>query len=155
MPTAAAILLEASAWLARRTGHPMWEPHELTVEALLAEYERDDVHLATVDGAAVATVFLLARDATFWPDSPPGEALFVHKLAVRRAWAGRGVPAAVLSWADDVARARGARFLRLDCDAERPRLLAVYEGLGFRCVRRGVVRTYPTCFYERAVPARA
>jgi GNAT superfamily N-acetyltransferase len=151
LPVVASILLEASRWLGATTHHSMWEAHELTVQALLRDYERDDVHLAGVGGEAVATVFLLSRDDVFWPDSPPGEALFVHKLAVRRAWAGRGVPARLVGWADAVARARGARFLRLDCDGERPRLLEVYERLGFRCIRRGVVRTYATCFLEREV----
>jgi GNAT superfamily N-acetyltransferase len=155
LPVVSSILLEASRWLSEHTGHPMWEPHELTVEALLADYERDDIHLAWSGDEPVATVFLLGRDTTFWPESPPGEAAFIHKLAVRRAWAGRGVPERLVDWAAGTARARGARFLRLDCDAEREKLLAFYERLGFRCVRRGVVRTFATCFYERHIAPEA
>jgi GNAT superfamily N-acetyltransferase len=152
LPTVSSILSEATAWLREHTGHPMWEAHEVTVAGLLEEYRPEDVHLAWDGGEAVATFILMPRDEVFWPEVPRGEAAFLHKLAVRRAWAGREVPARIVAWAKDEALARGARFIRLDCDAERPKLCEIYEGLGFTCVRRGIVRTFATCFYEMPLP---
>ncbi|PLC06792.1 N-acetyltransferase [Variovorax sp. RO1] len=71
------------------------------------------------------------EDPSFWPEIAPGSSLFVHKLAVRRAWAGRGVSRALLGHARDHARALGRPWLRLDCVADRTALRTLYEGFGF------------------------
>ena len=66
----------------------------------------------------------------FWPNAMPGEALYVHRLAVRRAHAGTGLARCLLDWSADEARRHGCRFLRLDTEL-RPRLLALYEAAAF------------------------
>jgi hypothetical protein len=38
---------------------------------------------------------------------------------------------AILSWAVERTRELGRRFLRLDCEASRPRLRQIYESFGF------------------------
>jgi GNAT superfamily N-acetyltransferase len=58
--------------------------------------------------------------------------LYVHRLAVRRAFAGATVSHALLRFAADEAKRRGCSALRLDCIASRPKLRAVYERFGFR-----------------------
>ncbi len=46
---------------------------------------------------------------------------------------GQGVSNALLEWAVRRTRASGdAALLRLDCDADRPKLRALYESCGFR-----------------------
>ena len=72
------------------------------------------------------------EDPLFWPDLPQGEAAFVHRLAIRRQFAGAGVSTALLKWAADRAQSIGRAYLRLDCEASRPRLRAFYERCGFR-----------------------
>ena len=59
-------------------------------------------------------------------------AAFVHRLAVRRACAGGQLSALLLRWAAQRAMSLGRRFLRLDCEASRPRLRSVYERCGFQ-----------------------
>ncbi len=61
----------------------------------------------------------------------PGEALYLHRLAVRRVASGGQVSSALLGPAVGTAAARGARYLRLDCEASQPSLRAVYERFGF------------------------
>lgn len=39
------------------------------------------------------------EDPFFWPEIAPGTSAFVHKLAVRRAWAKKGVSTDLLSFA--------------------------------------------------------
>lgn len=88
----------------------------------------------------VGVVLVQPQDPVFWPDAEPGTSAFLHKLAVRRAWAGQGVPAALLAHAYRHARALGLRYLRLDCVASRHALRALYEGLGWTlhdCVKIG------------------
>jgi hypothetical protein len=43
---------------------------------------------------------------------------------------------------------------RLDCDASRPKLCRLYEGLGFRFHSQIEVGRYTLARYERAVPPK-
>ncbi len=71
------------------------------------------------------------EDRYFWPELAPGTSAFVHKLAVRRAWAKKGVSTELLSFARARARALGLPYLRLDCVADRPGLRNLYGHFGF------------------------
>jgi GNAT superfamily N-acetyltransferase len=125
------ILLGAARWL-EESGAPMWKGDELLPENTLADIEAGEFFVAQ-RGAVIAGVLRFQlEDPLFWPDLPPGEAAFVHRLAVRREFAGGGISIAMLHWAADRARSIGRDFLRLDCEASRPRLRAFYERCGFR-----------------------
>jgi hypothetical protein len=58
-----------------------------------------------------------------------------------------------VSWAaeDEVARMHGASYLRLDCDASRRKLCALYSSLGFRHRSDLEVNTFRVRRFERAV----
>ena len=63
-----------------------------------------------VDGEPVATFTLLLDDPKFWGERPP-DAVYLHKLAVRRAYAGRGLGARIVDWVDGEARRLGRPFV--------------------------------------------
>jgi GNAT superfamily N-acetyltransferase len=125
------ILLEAAQWL-RERGIPMWRGDELSAERIESDVAEGYFFLARRGGEAAGTIKFQLQDTLFWPDTPEDEAAFVHRLAVRRAFAGGQLSALLLSWAAERAMGLGRRFLRLDCEASRPRLKAVYERCGFR-----------------------
>lgn len=125
------ILLEAAGWLAERE-IPMWRSDELLPEQIAIDVAEGKFFLARYGGEAAGTIRFELQDTIFWPDTPEGEAAFVHRLAVRRAFAGGRLSALLLQWAAERAKGLGRRFLRLDCDASRPRLRAIYERFGFR-----------------------
>ncbi|MBS0344207.1 MAG: GNAT family N-acetyltransferase, partial [Proteobacteria bacterium] len=85
---------------------------------------RDGEHLAGV-------MKFELEDAHFWPEVLPVTSAFVHKLAVRRAWAKKGVSTQLLSYACARARQLGRAHLRLDCVADCQGLRNLYEGFGF------------------------
>ncbi|MGF6597290.1 GNAT superfamily N-acetyltransferase [Paraburkholderia sp. GAS448] len=70
-------------------------------------------------------------DPYFWPEIKAGTSAFVHKLTVRRAWAGKGVSTALLTFAQERTRDLNRPYLRLDCAADRQPLRAVFENFGF------------------------
>ena len=90
------------------------------------------------------------EDAYFWPDISPGTSAFVHKLAVRRAWAKKGVSARLLAYGVARARALGRTHLRLDCVADRQGLRRLYDGLGF--VLHSVVQKGDSMFARYEFP---
>jgi GNAT superfamily N-acetyltransferase len=97
---------------------------------------------------AAGTVRFQLEDEEFWPDDPGDHAAYVHRLAVRRNFAGGAVSAALLAWALERTRALHRRVLRLDCDADRPGLRAVYERFGFRLHSFRQVGPYYVARYE-------
>ena len=74
---------------------------------------------------------LTAADPLFWPEAPHGEALYLHRLAVRRSVSGGRASSALLRWDLAHAGAQPVHFLRLDCEASRAALRRVYERFGF------------------------
>lgn len=125
----AGILREAAAWL-DGTGKSMWQADELQDD--LVAREIGSYFLAEVEGEDAGTLKFQLDDPLFWPDIPRGESAFVHRLALRRKYAGSGLSSEMLQWAVQQARALHKRFLRLDCAADRSRLRAIYENFGFK-----------------------
>lgn len=59
---------------------------------------------------------------------------------------------ALMRWAVERAAALGRRYVRLDCEASRLRLRAVYERFGFRHHSDRQVGPYFVARYEYVVP---
>src|SRR5579871_1436534 len=125
------ILGEAARWLAD-SGKVMWRDNELVPERIADDVKAGLFFLACCDGDPAGTVKFQLDDIQFWPDVPQGESAFIHRLAVKREFAGGGVSTAIFKWSVDRARGLGKHWLRLDCEAARPRLRAIYERFGFR-----------------------
>jgi GNAT superfamily N-acetyltransferase len=126
----ASILRESADWLTQ-SGMPLWRDSELETGRIAADVGAGLFFLAEKCGEAAGTVKFQLEDAIFWPDVPGPDAAYVHRLAVRRRYAGTGLSTAILSWAVARTRELGRHYLRLDTDAARPRLRAVYERFGF------------------------
>jgi GNAT superfamily N-acetyltransferase len=127
-----AILTEAAQWL-EQAGMAMWRAGELEPERIAADIHAGIFFLAEYSGdPAAGTVKFQLDDPVFWPDAHAGDAAYIHRLAVRRRYAGAGLSTMMIQWAANRTFALGRRFLRLDCLASRPRLRMVYERFGFR-----------------------
>ena len=146
------ILLEAAQWL-NDTGKPMWRDDELEPERITSDVTAGLFFLAESDGEAAGTVKFQLEDPKFWPDVFRGNSTYIHRLAVRRDFAARGVSTALLEWAVVQTHVLRRRFLRLDCDARRPRLRAVYERFAFRHHSDRQVGPYYVARYEYPVSA--
>ena len=142
------ILTEALQWVERLDGTIMWVEGELEEGLVRAEAEAGMFVVAEAEGRIIGAVRFQLEDQLFWPDIDGSDSAFVHRLAVRRSHAGQGVSTALLQWAVDRARALGKRYLRLDCDADRPRLRALYEQFGFRLHSYRQVGAYFVSRYE-------
>jgi GNAT superfamily N-acetyltransferase len=123
------ILIEAADWLTSR-GQPLWNRDNLIPANIKPLPEAGTLYLACLAGHPVGTYLLQFEDQRFWPDAAIGEALYLHKLAVRRSVAGAGLARRLLEHAVEQTRAEARPFLRLDCTI-RPKLCAFYESAGF------------------------
>ena len=135
VPEADGLIREAADWLIAK-GQPLWGPNETSYEELVRVARAGELVIGRISGdghpggEAAACMYLHGEDLLFWPQDPPGEAFYVHRLAVARKYAGRGYAHAMLDWAEGEVRAKGRLYLRLDCEP-REKLLALYRSAGF------------------------
>ena len=144
----AQILCEAAEWLQQRN-MPMWRADELSTERIAPDVAAGQFFVAECGDRIVGTVKFQWSDELFWPDVPADESAYVHRLAVSRDFAGGRVSGELLRWAAERARAHGRHFLRLDCEASRSALRAVYERFGFRFHSERQVGPYFVARYEQ------
>jgi GNAT superfamily N-acetyltransferase len=146
-PRVEEMLLEAAAWV-DALGVVMWEGDELAMENIQADVAAGQFAIAEIDGDHAGAIRFQIEDLLFWPDIPQEGSAFVHRLVVRRRYKGQGVAIALLQWAVDHARSLGMRDLRLDCDADRPKLRTLYEAFGFQFHSFRQVGPYYVARYE-------
>lgn len=142
------ILIEAAKWLASRN-QSLWDRESLRPERIQDITGNTTIYLARLDGQPIGTFLLLREDPDYWPEAPPGEAFYLHKLAVRRAVAGSGVAREILESAINITHAAGRSLLRLDC-APRPQLCAFYESASFTYLSDQMVGEFTVRRYQRS-----
>ena len=147
------ILKEAASWL-RTTGRPMWRDDELNPDRIDQDVQNGLFYLALYDDEPAGTIKFQLQDSRFWPDLPSNDAAHVHRVAVKRQFAGRGVSSRMLEWAFNHAADLGRSYLRLDCEADRKALRTIYEQFGFRLHSYRDVGPYHLSRYEYVVQRR-
>ncbi|HHV59068.1 MAG TPA: GNAT family N-acetyltransferase [Clostridiaceae bacterium] len=141
------ILLDVVHWL-DSTGKPLWTKEQVSWQSLSRHYSIDDFYIAYLDEEAAGCMVLVDYDPGFWPDVQKGESLFLHKFAVKRSGAGKGISKTLLNFAKQECRRRNIKHLRLDCHQFRDKVRKLYESEGFVCVdERCLFGKYYTAFY--------
>jgi GNAT superfamily N-acetyltransferase len=158
LPTVLAMREEASQWLAER-GVDQWRepwPTEEAQEArILASIRAGETWMVRdTDGATAATVALDEyADPRLWdPVERQQPALYLHRLIVRRGWAGLGVQ--VLDWAAQRAARLNKAWVRIDVWTHNHALHRYYLAHGFDHVRTLNLADYPSgaLFQRPAAP---
>ncbi|WP_425146120.1 GNAT family N-acetyltransferase [Deinococcus sp.] len=144
----AAPIIQAAAQALEARADTLWHQSEVTAAALTRQYPAGRALIGELDSLPAVTCILLDHDPSFWPDDPPGAALYLHKLEVHPAWQGHGLAHAMLRAAVQEVRAMGGQFLRLDTDFLRPRLRAVYEQFGFAYIGQKQNERHHHALYE-------
>jgi GNAT superfamily N-acetyltransferase len=129
----------------------MWRDSELLPSRIDDDVNAGLFFVAMLNTEPAGVIKFQLEDPLFWPDVPHTDSAFVHRLAVRRRFAGKSVSTALLSWAAENARSLGKHYLRLDCEASRQKLRAFYERFGFRHHSNRQVGPYFVSRYEYAL----
>ncbi len=141
------VLKSVSLWLEEQD-QPLWKPAQFSQVWLQQHLDKKELVIARDRKMIIATMLLMLEDQAFWADYPLGEAVFVHKLAVARAYAGQGIATQLLEFAAREAKRVGRRFVRLDA-AQRSALTDFYEANGFARVDQKVVSELTYWRYQR------
>ena len=151
LDTVLSILEEAARWIVSRSLEG-WQPGSFSRQRLAARIERGEMYLAALDGETFGTFALQWSDEEVW-GGVPGDAGYVHGLAIRRDFAGKRLGRELLRWDEDQAALSGKRYLRLDCPAGNRGLNEYYERAGFRCRGHVLVWGLEVSLYEKEVGA--
>ena len=143
------LLEEAGEWLFAR-GIPQWPPGSNRAQEplLRAQLERGVLLLARREGL-LAGGCLVTRDPYAAWAHRPGEAAYLHKLAVARDAAGLGLGARIVVEAERWTRAQGVPRLRLDCFEGSARMRTYYRDLGFRELEVVAEHDYQVRLFEK------
>lgn len=145
------ILEDAARWLVRR-GIEGWKPGSFSRRRISDRIEGGEMYLAEISGRAVGTFALQWSDEETW-GNVPDDAGYVHGLAVRWDFAGRGLGRELLRWAENEASLAGKTYLRLDCVAGNTRLNEYYVRANFDYKGSVLVKGLAVSLYEREVGA--
>ena len=143
------ILEGVARWMVRQRIEG-WRPDSFSRRRLAEIIGCREMYLALLAGQAVGTFALQWSDEETW-GRVPDNAGYVHGLAVRRDFAGRGLGRELLRRAEDRVSRAGRNYLRLDCVAENEALNAYYQRAGFGYSGRVTVRGLEVSLYEKRV----
>lgn len=140
------ILQEVAVWLENK-GIKLWEANELAPEKIENQVIKGMFWLAKVNGEIAGCLRFQTEDMEYWDDIPHSDSAFVHRVAVKRKFAGKGVAIALLDWAKLQAKLLNKKYLRLDCD-QRQKLILFYESQGFKFHSEKIRTPYTVNRYE-------
>lgn len=148
IPIIEAILLDAVDWMTKSGVPNQWNESNVTWSALSKSYRINNFYIAYQNESPAACMALLDYDPTYWPDIPKGESLYLHKLAVKREFAGKGSSKELIDFAKNLAHSYCINTIRLNCNQHRIKLRAVYENACFMCVEEKTLDgKYDTALY--------
>lgn len=140
---------ESVHWL-RTQGTDQWAALWPTAEAqrarLLTSIKSDETWIVR-DGLELVATFAVDRysDPRLWTSQEQAEpALYVHRLIVRRGYAGIGLGREIYQWIAAWGRRHGYGWLRVDVWTTNTRLQQYYREAGFQHVRTVQVRSEST-----------
>jgi GNAT superfamily N-acetyltransferase len=125
------LLAEARMWH-MQNGLDVWKAFDPALIA--ADIEAGGIFVARIGDAVCGAVTLTEHDWLVW-GMEQKNALYVHRLVSSRQAVGLGIGAAILRWAQDVARQRGKTCRRLETWDTNHKLRTYYEKQGFRHIR--------------------
>ena len=133
-----------------------WNPKNMNRRFLLQYSEPNEYYVAMTDNQPIASVILQQTERNqSWQSVDghhPQKALYVHWLCVDRHYAGLGLSKKMIEFAQKLAKAKGYKLLRLDTDADEPKLCHLYRQLGFQVKGIEKEEERNVIYFEKIIP---
>lgn len=143
------ILLDALIWMKKNGLQNQWNEDSIRWNSLSKDYQISDFYINYQNGVSVACIAITDLDPKYWPQIPQGKSLYIHKLAVKREFAGIGISKELINFAKILSLKNGIDSLRLDCNLQRNKLRMLYESEGFIYAgRKNSGNNYDMALYE-------
>lgn len=123
----------------------------------LLQYSKpNEYYIAMTNNQPIASVILRETERNqSWQSvdgSTPQKALYIHWLCVDRNFAGLGLSKEMIEFAQKQAKEKGYKLLRLDTDADEPKLCHLYQHLGFQDKGIEKEEEHNVIYFEKTIP---
>lgn len=125
------ILIDAVIWMKKNKLQNQWNEDTIKWNSLSKDYQINDFYIDYQNGVPAACIAITDLDLKYWSEIPQGKPLYIHKLAVKREFAGKGISKELINFAKKLSLKNGINSLRLDCNLQRNKLRKLYENEGF------------------------
>ncbi len=131
---AIAVMKEVAEW-GRNKGFKVWLDEWLTPEELITEEAKpQNFCVGKVNGQIACAFILQNSNAAYWGNRPPDEAVYLHKLCVRREFAHREMTKSIVEAIRAECRKNGVAYIRLDTGLDEKIVRKIYLRTGFKIV---------------------
>lgn len=131
---AISIMKEVAKW-GREKGFRVWLDEWLTPEELITEEAKpENFCIGKADGKTACAFILQKSDSDYWKDSSEVQAVYLHKLCVRREYAHRNMTKLVVEAIKEECRKSGIKYIRLDTALDEKNVRKIYLNVGFKIV---------------------
>ena len=137
------VLREARQWMLSKGLLEMWDLKNLQPDKMVSYLEGKEALVAKHGNNVAGVIVLQWHDPRFWPEVEQGSSIFFHRLAVKRAYAGKGASTALLKYVENRASEMGLTHIRFDCSALHAPLKKYYESKGYTNLDRREIDGYP------------
>lgn len=128
------LLVNAASWLQTK-GTKQWDYYltdlEGNKEEVIDSIEKESTYIVEHNGIVMATLTLESApnewDVDVWGEEAGDDVAYLHRLAVHRDFAGKGIGASLLDWAENAMRTSGKKSIRFDCIADNEGLTRYYQ----------------------------
>ena len=128
------ILNDAVDWMNTNNIPNLWNQENVSWNNLSKSYDITNFYIAYVAEQPVGCMAITDEDKKYWKEDKEGEALYLHKLAVKQNFKGMGVSSELINYAKQITIISGIKSLKLDCNADRLKLMKIYQKNGFEQV---------------------
>ena len=128
------VMREVAAW-GRERGFRVWLDEWLTPNELLTdEIKPENFCIGKVYGEVACAFILQNTDVQYWGNTPVNEAVYLHKLCVRREFAHQGMTKSVVEAIREACKKKGVKYIRLDTGLDEKVVRKIYLRAGFKIV---------------------
>lgn len=128
------VMKEVAAW-GRSRGFRVWKDEWLTREELITkDAQPENFYIGKVNENTACAFILQWKDSEYWPSAKQGEAVYLHKLCVRRTFAGKNMTKTVIEAIKKLCKANGIKYIRLDTALDEKIIRKIYLTIGFKIV---------------------
>ena len=125
------ILLDAVLWMKKSKMQNQWNEDSIKWNFLSSDYQINNFYIDYQNGMPAACIAITDLDQKYWSEILPGKSLYIHKLAVKRAFSGKDISKELINYVKTLLLKNAVDSLRLDCDLQRKKLRMLYESEGF------------------------
>lgn len=131
---AIAVMREVAQW-GREQGFRVWLDEWLTPDELITEEAKpENFCIGKIDGNTACAFILQRSDADYWKDSSDAQAVYLHKLCVKREYAHRNMTKLVVEAIKEECRKNDIKYIRLDTGLDEKVVRKIYLNAGFKIV---------------------